>query len=90
MKAKTAKRPCGYMEKLLQGIADGQLKGIRLWFAMLHAAICPKCAHYVQRMRMTLASLREQQQREVPSDVLARLEKKIPSASGEAGQAPNP
>ena len=72
--------PCVHMEQLLQGAADGSLKGLRLWYAVMHAARCSRCGTYLGRLRETITRLKEVK-RGVPSgDVLSRLEKQIPKS----------
>jgi hypothetical protein len=71
-------KPCVHMEPLLQQVADGSLKGIRLWYAAAHAARCGPCGNYLSRLKETITSLRNLKRESPPSDVLSRLEKNIP------------
>jgi len=70
--------PCSHMEGLLNQAADGSSRGIRLWYAISHAARCHRCGLYLQRLREMLNQVKSSRAKEPSADVLSRLESMIP------------
>lgn len=50
------------MESLLQELADDRLRGWRRWYALAHASRCNRCGTFLQRMKTTLAAVRQKPQ----------------------------
>lgn len=69
--------PCSHMEGLLNQAADGSSRGLKLAYAVSHAARCKRCGTYLRRLQETLIRLRAARQ-PAPADVLSRLEAVIP------------
>lgn len=65
--------PCRHMEKMLHETADGTANPWRRWYALAHAARCPRCGRFLDRLRETLARLREATQKPMPEDAAERL-----------------
>lgn len=79
--------PCRNMENLIQGLADGSLKGPKKWYAAAHAAQCPHCGTFLQRMQITIEAVRTVksepgESHAVPGDTLIRLRAKIAALEG--------
>ncbi len=68
--------PCRNMEALLQGVADGSLKGIRKWYAVAHATRCSHCGTFLARLRETLELLRAAKSvAPPPADAMERMKR---------------
>jgi hypothetical protein len=89
---KTDGPPCSHMEGLLNQAADGSSRGLKLWYALSHAANCVRCGAYLHRLRETLEHLKLTKKQSPPPDILSRLEASIPSgdAVSEGTPAPGP
>ncbi|MBL8087241.1 MAG: hypothetical protein JNM85_04120 [Chthonomonas sp.] len=61
------------MEKMLHQAADGTGRGWQRWYALAHAARCPRCGRFLDRLRETLTQLRATRNRPMPEDLSARL-----------------
>jgi hypothetical protein len=70
--------PCSHMEGLLNQAADGSSRGLKLWYAVSHAARCSRCGTYLTRLRETLGHLHLAKKQAPAPDVLSRLEAAIP------------
>lgn len=64
--------PCTHMHAMLQDVADGNAKGIRRYYAILHAARCTRCGKFLDRTKLALAALRAQKS-PVSQDILERI-----------------
>jgi len=64
--------PCSHMEHMLHDAADGTGHGLRLWYALHHAARCGRCGRFLARLRETLAAMR-QAKPEPEADAMSRL-----------------
>jgi hypothetical protein len=71
------------MEGLLNQAADGSGRGLKLWYAISHAARCNRCGNYLMRLKETLEKLKSSKTQSPPADVLSRLEAAIPKDGGE-------
>ena len=49
---------CGYMQQMLNGLADGTASGITRWYAERHVAQCPHCATALTGLQKLRARLR--------------------------------
>lgn len=47
-------RPCSHMEIMVNGFADGSLKGPARWYTQLHAMHCVKCNAAVRNLRVVI------------------------------------
>ncbi len=70
------------MEGLLNQAADGSSRGLKLWYAINHAARCTGCGNYLRRLRETVGRLHSATKEMPPTDVLNRLEAAIPREEG--------
>lgn len=65
--------PCRHMEKMLHEAADGTANPWRRWYALAHAARCPRCGRFLDRLRETLSHLRSVRNQPMPDDLTTRL-----------------
>lgn len=49
---------CGYMQEMLNGLADGTAGGITKWYAERHVEQCPHCAAALTGLRRLRTRLR--------------------------------
>ena len=49
---------CGYMQHMLNGLADGTASGITRWYAQRHVEQCPHCAAALSGLNQLRARLR--------------------------------
>lgn len=69
--------PCRNMENLLQGVADGSVRGVKKAYAVWHASQCHHCGNFLIRLRLTLEALRSSRERETSTESMERLKSKI-------------
>lgn len=72
--------PCSHMKAMLHDAADGHSRGLRLWFALSHAARCGRCGRYLACLREMIAMLRAGKN-PIPDDVELRLNSKLAEAT---------
>lgn len=64
--------PCSHMESLLHKTADGTAGRWQKLYALAHAARCPRCSRFLDRMSSTLDMLKKTKP-EADSSALERL-----------------
>jgi len=69
--------PCRDMENLLQGVADGSVKGLRKYFVLFHVTHCSHCGNFLKRLKTMLSVMHDQRQNVPPDAVMNRLRAKI-------------
>lgn len=64
--------PCQHMENLLQQAADGSLRGLRKWYAVMHASRCFRCGNFLTRLTRTIRAAQAAKE-PVGQESMARL-----------------
>ena len=72
--------PCKHMVGMLNGTADGSLRGLRRFYALAHAAHCEPCRRFLAALRGMIGSLKASKNEDPPPDVLVRLRERVKSA----------
>ena len=76
--------PCKHMEHLLQGVADGSVKGLRKWFVLFHVTHCSHCGNFLKRLQTMLSVMHDKKDNLPPDEALARLKLKIRNLESES------
>ncbi len=69
--------PCRHMESLLQKTAEGSARGVSRWYALAHAARCPRCGRFLRSLRDMISRLRGQKEMPEEKEAVERLRKLI-------------
>jgi hypothetical protein len=51
--------PCGFMRRAINGLLDGSLRGIALWYARFHVDRCARCQAALEALRTLRQKLRD-------------------------------
>lgn len=77
----TSGPPCRHMEALLQDVASNRSRGLKLWYALNHAARCGRCGRFLASLRDMANALRGARAHEVESEVIQRLEEQVKASA---------
>ena len=69
--------PCKHMENLLQGVADGSVRGLRKVYVLFHVTHCSHCGNFLKRLQTMLSVMHDKKDNLPPEEALARLRAKI-------------
>lgn len=75
------------MENLLNGVADGSVRGLARLFTLFHVAHCSHCGTYLQTLRDMVSALRGIKKVPMPDETLSRLQSKVREASASESDA---
>lgn len=75
--------PCKHMVGLLNGTADGSLRGFRRFYALAHAARCGPCRRFLDALQSMILNLRASKEDEPSADALERLKERARAAGDE-------
>ncbi|MBI1334855.1 MAG: hypothetical protein JST12_04355 [Armatimonadetes bacterium] len=79
--------PCKHMENLLQGVADGSVRGIRKAFVLFHVTHCSHCGNFLKRLKTMLSVMHDTKQDLPPTEAMERLRAKIRELDSETPQS---
>lgn len=80
--------PCRDMENLLQGVADGSVRGVRKWFVLFHVTHCSHCGNFLKRLQTMLSVMHDQKENLPQDEALARLRAKVRNLETETMDVP--
>lgn len=75
--------PCKHMVGMLNGTADGSLRGFRRLYALAHAAHCGPCNRFLHTLESMIANLRASKAVEPTPEALERLKERTRTATVE-------
>jgi hypothetical protein len=73
--------PCKHMVGLLNGTADGSLRGFRRLYALAHAARCGPCGRFLEGIEGMILKLRASKGDEPSAEALERLKARAAAAT---------
>jgi len=78
--------PCRHMEGLLQKTAEGSARGLGRWYAVFHAARCPRCGRFLRSLRDMIWRLRGDRSQPGEAEAIERLRKLVPAPASSSSE----
>ena len=70
-------RPCKHMETMVNGYADGSLRGPARWYTHVHAMHCGQCNGAIEKLRVVIEKVSDLREPSAMEDDLKPVSRRV-------------